>query len=111
MSSRGKVWSTIEIVFAQANKNRFLIHQLFRWTSKGISSEPSLTVKVSRTAANLFVDTIIGFGCIERLPNAHRCLIEMAGPTFWYMRITINLQTEAGNKRVHEWCVEGRMEG
>lgn len=53
--------------------------------------EFGLTFKVSGVAAYLFVDTFGGFGCIQRLSNAHRCLIEMARSTFWYMRITINL--------------------
>lgn len=53
-----------------------------------------LTVKVSWTATNLFVDKFIRFGCIERLSNAYRCLIEMAWATFWYVRITINLQSK-----------------
>lgn len=80
-----------------------------------------LTIKVSRTAANLFVDKFIRFGCIERLPNAHRCLIEMAGATFWYMRITINLQlkwethekhtgtmNEVSERTNEKWWMEGQ---
>lgn len=111
MSSEGNVWSTIEIFFAQALSHLFI--NFFSTVGREFLVNHLLTVKVSRTAANLFVDTFIRFWCIQRLPNAHRCLIEMAGATFWYMRITINLQQNAGNHTgdecvvlMDEWKVE-----
>lgn len=50
-----------------------------------------LTFNFAWIAANLFVDNVFGFRRVQRLSNAHRCLVEMARPAFRYVWVAVDL--------------------
>jgi len=52
----------------------------------GTPCQPSiLTIDLAARAPDLLVNEFVGARRIQGLTNAHRGLVEMAGPALWYM--------------------------